>query len=143
MSLENNIERIANALELIAQHVTSNTGEATPEKKPRTPRAEKPVVDAPPTKPVVEAPPENSIVVAPLETKTVEAPPTQVTPPPVTAPTMTAEELNDALVIEFHRLGSNRVPIDEEMAKLGVSSVLNLPVEQYAVLLANVKARAA
>jgi hypothetical protein len=51
---------------------------------------------------------------------------------------MTPEELNNALVVEFRRLGS-REGIDQAMAELGVTSVNDLKPEQFSVLLAAVQ----
>lgn len=126
MSLEKNIQRIADALELIAKNMASapvNTVAAAPAQ--------------------VVAP-----VTQPTATTTVAAPPVQqpifaATAPVVTAPTVsiTPEELNAALVVEFTRLGTD-VGIRAEMAKLGVSSVTELAPAQYGVLLAAVKALA-
>ncbi len=147
MSLENNLERIATALEMIVKHLEQNTGELQPEKAPRKPRAEKPAVDAPPAAPVesapaVAAPPVTDIVVSP-PTAPVESAPAVQAPPVAAAPvvTMTPAELNDALVVEYHRLGNNRDAIVEEMAKFGVTSVNDLPVDKYQALLDAVKAR--
>jgi hypothetical protein len=52
---------------------------------------------------------------------------------------MTPEELNNALVVEFRRLG-NREGIDNAMAEFGVTSVNDLKPEQYQQLLDKVKA---
>lgn len=147
MSLENNLERIANALETIANHIALQALAGEVEKAPRKPRAEKPVVDTPPAPPVdatpvVQAPPATDIVVAPPAAP-VESVPVVQAPPVAAAPvvTMTPAELNDALVIEYHRLGNNRDAIVEEMAKFGVTSVNDLPVDKYQPLLDAVKAR--
>lgn len=51
---------------------------------------------------------------------------------------MTPEELNNALVVEFRRLGS-REGIDQAMSEFGVTSVNDLKPEQYGELLAKVK----
>lgn len=153
MSLENNLERIANALETIANHVALQALVGEVEKAPRKPRGvsggttNAPVVDAPPAPPVeaapvVQAPPATDIVVAPPAAP-VESVPVVQAPPVAAAPvaTMTPAELNDALVIEYHRLGNNRDAIVEEMAKFGVTSVNDLPVDKYQPLLDAVKAR--
>lgn len=158
MSLENNLERIATALETIAGYLVSqsaNSGGEVAEKKTRTPRGDKQTVqvtgDAPPVQaaptlvaetlvqPLVTPPP---VAAAPVDI--VVAPPVPVvqSAPVVQAPTMTAAELNDALVIEYQRLGNNRDAIMEEMGKFGVSSVNDLAVDKYQPLLNAVKARA-
>lgn len=51
---------------------------------------------------------------------------------------MTPEELNNALVVEFRRLGS-REAIDNAMAELGVTSVNDLKPEQFQPLLAKIQ----
>jgi len=156
MSLENNIQRIADALELIAGHLTSQAVNEVAEKKTRAPRSDKQTVqatgaDIPPTPPVQTPPLAGETLVQPLVTPPpaapVSAPPVVdivVAPPPAAAApvvTMTPTELNDALVVEYHRLGGNRDAIVEEMAKFGVTSVNDLPVDKYQPLLDAVKAR--
>lgn len=66
------------------------------------------------------------------------APQQPVAPQAPAAPSMTPEELNNALVVEFRRLGS-REAIDQAMAELGVTSVNDLKPEQYNVLLTKVQ----
>lgn len=120
MSIENNLKRIADALEaLVAQKAGANVkvNEVVQQVAP-APVAEKPVAPAPPA-PVPPAP----------------VPPAPVPP---AAPSMTPEELNNALVVEFRRLGS-REAIDQAMAELGVTSVKDLKPEQYNVLLTKVQ----
>ncbi|AUR82100.1 hypothetical protein NVP1021C_37 [Vibrio phage 1.021.C._10N.222.51.F9] len=59
--------------------------------------------------------------------------------PAAPAATMTPEELNNALIVEFLRLG-NREGIDNAMAEFGVTSVNDLKPEQFQPLLDKVKA---
>ena len=83
--------------------------------------------EAKPPAPVVEKP-------APAPTPA----PKPAAPAPTPAATMTPEELNNALVVEFRRLGS-REAIDNAMDELGVTSVNDLKPEQYNVLLTKVQ----
>lgn len=135
MSIENNLKRIADALEaLVAQKAGANVkvNEVVQQVAP-APVAEKPVAPAPqqPVAPQAPAP----VPPAPVAEKPVAEKP--VAPAPV-APSMTPEELNNALVVEFRRLGS-REAIDQAMAELGVTSVNDLKPEQYNVLLTKVQ----
>lgn len=109
MSIENNLKRIADALEAIAAggHASAAT-----------------LMQGGPTNPVQPPTP-------------TEAPkPAPVAVPPAS---MTPEELNAALVVQFNRLGG-REGIDQEMAKIGASSVNQLTSEQYQPLLDAVQA---
>lgn len=143
MSIENNIERIANALEMIVEHLTPkvestlNVGDVITTSE---------IVDgvittsesvhgvSPPAAPVAEPP-------APVEQPPEPAHPAPDSPPAgvMKAPAMTAQELNGALVVEFRRLGS-REGIDKAMADMGVTSVNDLAPTQYQQLLDIVKA---
>ena len=135
MSIENNLKRIADALEaLVAQKAGADVkvNEVVQQVAP-APVAEKPVAPAPqqPVAPQAPAPAPQ----APVAEKPVA--PAPQAPAPV-APSMTPEELNNALVVEFRRLGS-REAIDNAMAELGVTSVNDLKPEQYNVLLTKVQ----
>ena len=94
------------------------------------PVAEKPVAPAPQQPVAPQAP-------APAPAPVAEKPVAPQAPAPA-APSMTPEELNNALVVEFRRLGS-REAIDQAMAELGVTSVNDLKPEQYNVLLTKVQ----
>ena len=135
MSIENNLKRIADALEaLVAQKVAQKAGadvkvnEVVQQVAP-APVAEKPVAPQQPVAPQAPAP----VPPAPVAEK-----PVAPQAPAPAAPSMTPEELNNALVVEFRRLGS-REAIDQAMAELGVTSVNDLKPEQYNVLLTKVQ----
>jgi hypothetical protein len=121
MSIENNLERIASALESIANSVAP-VGDPIPVGEPLAQRVWAPRETAPVAEPVAEPTP------APVAEPVAE---------PVAA--MTVEELNTALVAEFKRLGG-REGIDAEIAKLGASSISEVDASQYAGLLNAVKA---
>lgn len=114
--------------ELLPEKVTGDTTTAAAKPVKKTPPA--PVVEAP-TAPVVPVPP------APVAEKPISPTPVPTAPAAPVA-TMTPEELNSALVIEFKRLGS-RDAIDNAMAELGVTSVNDLSPDQYQPLLAKVQ----
>lgn len=116
--------------ELLPEQVTI-TGNTT--------AAVKPVKKTPPA-PVVEAPTAAAVPVppAPVAEKPVVPPAPVPTAPAAPVATMTPEELNSALVVEFKRLGS-RDAIDNAMAELGVTSVNDLSPDQYQPLLAKVQ----
>ena len=59
--------------------------------------------------------------------------------PAAPAAAMTPEELNNALIVEFQRLGS-RDAIDAAIRELGATTITDLPAEQYQPLLAKVQA---
>jgi len=94
--------------------------------------------DTKPVPPVVTKP-KAPVPPAPVAEKPVPpAPKAAPVAPPAPAATMTPEELNAALVVEYKRLGS-RDAIDNAMAELGVTSVTALLPEQYQPLLDSVK----
>lgn len=145
MSIENNLKRIADALETIANAMNKTPcddcgnmdGYRTP--APTTLDIPEPATPAP----IQEAP-------APIITNNTPAPgqpsqtATPVAPAPAPAPAqgaivMSPEELNNVLVAEFKRIG-DRGPIDAAMNAMGVSSVNELPAERQAELIANIKA---
>ena len=119
MSLENNLKRIADALEeLVKQGETSFAEKA----------AEAGLTDA----------------VGSIEQTRTAAPAPAPAPAPqqeaAAAPApMTPEALNAALVAEFNRLG-DRTPIDNVLKEMGVTGVTELPAERYQELLNKVKA---
>ena len=112
MSIENNLKHIADALEKIAGST----------------EAPAPAAPAPAPAPAPAAP-------APAA----PAPAAPAAHPAHPAAAMTVEQLNEALVVEFRRLGS-REPIDNAMAQFGVTSVNALQPVQYQPLLDVVKA---
>jgi len=131
MSIEKNIERIANALEkLVNQNETENgiaPDVTAPVEAPApAPAANTPKMPAPPAPtPVAPAAPESSAT-----------PSTEL--PVVETEGMTPVELNEALVEEFNRLG-RREPIDKALKKFGVSSINELDPSHYADVIAAVK----
>lgn len=156
MSIENNIKRIADALEGILgklDHIgTAVTQEQADEIVKETPHAPKqnvppaPAADgastpdtnaptaevppSPPAEPATAAP--STVPPAPIPA----APAKDTTPPPAS---MTADELNAALVTEFKRLG-NRDPIDAVLREHGVQSITDLKPDQHSSVIDKVKA---
>lgn len=134
MSIENNLERIADALEAIAKSgkpldaVTSQpvAGTVAPAVTPAAPKQDAAAAVAPP--PVQASAP------APAPSATAPAP-----APSAAAPGMTMEQLDAALKGEMTRIGDS-APIRNKMTEFGVSSLNDLPVEKYSELLAAVKA---
>ena len=125
MSIEDNLTRIADALEKQNEITAflldklSHLGQAV----------EAPTTSAAQVSATVATPP---------------APAAPVTPPPAapvaeTTSVMTPEELNAALIIEFNRLGS-REGIDACMKELDVMSLHDLTADKYDTLLTKVKA---
>lgn len=145
MSIENNLKRIADALEAIASKL-----DGVPAPKPETQgtvgTTTTESVAAPVPAPKADpAPPSAPSATAPSAPETPAVPPVQQAVPtaptaPVVAPTMTVEELNGLLVAEYQRLGEDRGPIDEALRAHGVDSVLNLKPEQYQSVLDQVRA---
>lgn len=122
MSIEKNIERIAVSLERLCVQLAL----------------------------AIDTPVETHVDMAAGADKTVETvvtPPSaveeQVTPPPPppadTWVAKTAEELNDLVMIEYHRLG-NQDGIKSVMAEFAVTSLSELPVTQQEALLRKVQA---
>lgn len=145
MTIENNLNRIADALEGILGKLSHIDAAVKPEvKKPatvvETSTSVAPVATPPkpaqaatvPSAPVtVTTPHIPAAPAAPTTTAEVAVPPVEVT--------MTPEELNAALVVEFGRLKS-RDPIDAVMREMSVSSIHDLKPEQYDELLTKVRA---
>lgn len=135
MSIEQNLERIAaeaektNALltALLSKfdHINAAVQSETPA-APAQPAA--PTAPQAPAAPAATTPPAPPVAEQPA-----------ATPPAPTAPTMTPEELNNALVVEFQRLGG-REAIDAAIRELGAVTITDLPAEQYQPLLAKVQA---
>jgi len=118
MSIENDLKRIADALELIAKSmVYPSVTIAAP--APSTQSESK--SEATPPQGAAEA----------INTAA-PAPAPAVTP-------MTPRELNATLVKEFNRLG-DRAPIDNALREMGVTGVTELPAERYQELLSKVQA---
>lgn len=127
MSIENLLERIATALETLAEgKVEEKPAPKKKEAKVKAPAAVPPPVESAPA-PAPEAP-------APAP----EAPAAAVPPPaeaPAAAPAMSATELNSKLVAEVQRLGS-RDPIDAIFRDtFGIQSLKELDPSQYQNLL--------
>lgn len=165
MSLENNLKRIADALEKIAAVAEATqftgAGEAvtdaiTAAKQdvavPPAPKPEAAAPSAPPVNPAasqqteVAAPPAPTPstsaepAVAPVPPKTSAPPQAVPSAPTQSQPSMTAAELNKLLVKEYERLGNDRAPIDTAMREMGVQSVNDLKADQYQQLLDKVRA---
>ena len=147
MSIENNLTRIADALEALLgkfDHIGQAVVPATatsPSPAPSTPEVVVPPVAPSPAPvstpaPVTDATVTTTHTEAPTPPPAVEVPPA---PPVAEAPALSKDELNEALVKEFHRLGS-RDPIDTVMKKFGVMSLHDLDAKHYATLLKEVQA---
>ena len=146
--LEKNIERIADALEIIAgvmdDKAENSYAAGVPLKKEKV---EVPAPVAEVIAEMAEKPITAPEVIAAQEAAVPTPPPAPVTtvPPPVEplpeAPTvqMTLEELNQGLVTEFHRLGS-RDMIDATIKGFGVGSANELAPDSYAEVLRDVQA---
>lgn len=142
MSIEKNIERIATALERIAGAMEHQKPVAEEVSKPEP----APVKDDKPATP--PAPKQTEAAAPPPPAGKQESAPSTVPPAPTTPasvstgePDMTPQELNNALVTEFKRLGNNREPIDKVMVEqFGVQSISNLPADKRRDLLAAVQA---
>ena len=138
MSIENNLKRIADALEALVAGGTSLP--ATVAEVPKQPVAPAPVAVVSST-PVTPAP----VVAAPPVAPVAPATPAPIQQAPVVTPAavgpsvagaLSPEELNAALVAEFTRLGS-REPIDAVMraAPFNAQSITDLTPEQYLPLI--------
>lgn len=132
MSLENNVKRIADALEALVKAQGAIV----------TPSDNTSVVNATPAQTVAPAPApvQPAAPVAPVQTAAPAAPvqPAAVAQPAATG-AMTAEQLNAAFMVEFKRLGA-REPIDAVLTQYGVSGVQQLTPEQHQPVLAAVRA---
>lgn len=133
MSIESDLKKIAAATEetneLLTQllHKFSHIGQA--------------VTTAPeaPKQPSVPAP--AAVTHSTLDTPVVDAVAQQPAPvPPVSTQqaAMTPEELNNALVVEFQRLGG-REAIDAAIREAGATTIADLPSSQYQVVLDKVR----
>jgi len=136
MSIESNLKRIADALEVIAKSM----------EKQANPLVEAPAIATPVKTPPIASTHED--IPAPPVTPTQpvhEVVPTVVVPPPTQPVTtasvtvMTAKEMNDALVTEFKRLGG-REKIDVILTSFGITSVNDCPAEKQAEVLAAIRA---
>jgi hypothetical protein len=125
MAIEKDLKRIADSLETIANHLNKSFAEKL---------ADEGYTDAVGSVEQTRSSTETTAPAAP----NAPTPPAQTTAP--AAPTaMTPEEMNNALVAEFKRIG-DRAPIDAAMQQLGVTSVANLTAEQQHQLIATVRA---
>lgn len=134
MSIESNLKSIAESLAIIAAKL-DHIGQAVDTVAPEAPKPVAAPVAAPSA--VVASPSAPATPVG--DTKQPAAAPASSQPAPAAPATMTVEELNNTLVVEFHRLGG-RDGIDKAMADLGASSVNQLAVDQYSALINAVKA---
>lgn len=134
MSIENTLERIAAALETIAK----NGGQLPAQEAPKSPATVVPPAAAAPAPSNTAAPapskplPSAAVPASPVATAVVAVPPAN--------PSMTLVELNSALVAEYVRLGNDRAPIDAAFKQFNVSSAAGLTPDQYAPMLAAVRA---
>ena len=130
MSIESNIESIANSLEIIARVMSesartqavaevSNTGFTPPVEQPiQQPPVQQPPVEQPPVQQPVQQPPQTSFAAdIPTDQKGLDA----------------------AVVAEAKRLGA-REPIIAVFAEFGIQNLTQLPVEQYGPLLQRIRA---
>lgn len=156
MTIESQLERIAVATEknntlieaLLGKfdHIGQAVAPTTVGAQNSAATAQEPEVAAPPAaaSTVAEAP-KQEVPAAPVSASTVPAAPTttaEVAAPPAS---MTVEQLNEALVAEYNRLGGTPDQyqrIAAEMQKLGATGVGELKPEQYSVLITAVKALA-
>jgi hypothetical protein len=139
--IENNLARIADALEALVHKLDHIGCAVAPAVKVAAPE----VKAAAPEVKAAKAPPAPVVKAAPPAPVAKEAPPAPVAKeaPPVVVETtsvMTAEELNASLVEQFKRLGEKQEPIREVMKAMGANSVLDLKPEQYSELLDKVEA---
>jgi len=135
MSIENNLKRIADALEKLAEGTVAEAP------------VEVAVVEAPvaevPAPPVAEVPAPPVEVEAPVAE--VPAPPAPVMPPvptstePVSDGAMTGVELNNLLVDNVKRIGS-RDGVDAVMRDMGIGSVADLDANTQLELIERVQA---
>jgi hypothetical protein len=166
--IEDNLKRIADALEVlvykldhigcavttakksepVAPVISQPTQDLTPAPAAPAPAAPAPAAPAPaapapaapapaapaPAAPAPAAPP---TPVAPVTPPPVQPAPTTVAPAPVV--NMTAEALNAALIVEYQRLKS-RDPIIAALAEMKATAISEIKPEQYAELLAKVRA---
>jgi hypothetical protein len=158
MSIENNLERIAAALEAIAVSMKGpdvtlvplypDTVPAIVVPKPKkAPKAEAPAVPtAQPAAPITLQPGESVAFAGGVLSNPAGAPP--VAPPPAPVPAapapapvvqMTAEQLNAALVAEVGRIGAQE-PIAQTIRDMGYNGLREMPTSMYGELLNRVKA---
>lgn len=136
MSLENNLKRIADALEqLVALKAAPAPQSAEPAPAP-APN----VAPTPSPAPVAPAP-------QPAPTATAPAQPAAPQPAPPTAPTaapvanMTPEQANDALVAKMQQLGANgQAQIVAIIGEYGGKSLHEVPADKLGELVAKVQA---
>lgn len=131
MSIESLLERIATALETLAEGKVEE--KPVPKKKEAKVKAEAPAAVPPPVTAPAAVPEAPAAVPPPVESAPVP-PPTAVPEAPA-APAMSATELNSKLVAEVQRLGS-RDPIDAIFRDtFGIQSLKELDPSQYQNLL--------
>ena len=120
MTIENDLKRIADALEKIATHVCNPQQVVNPtQNAPIVPQEQ------------TQAPPPPAADTPPPPAAETQAPPAQTLKSP--------EEMNTILVNEFKRIG-DRAPIDQAMQSLGVTSVQSMTAEQQQQLITTVQA---
>lgn len=156
MSIENNLERIATALEAIAVSMKGTEANLVlpspvPEPKPKkAPKAEAPAVPtAPPAAPAAPIMPQpgESVAFAGGVLSNPVAPPVApppapvapVAPPPAPVVQMTVEQLNTALNEEVQRLGSAD-GVYKTIRDLQYNGIADMPASMYGELLNRVKA---
>lgn len=133
MSIENNLKRIADALETIANGLSNQAPVAPAQPVPASDVPAAPVqvpeASTPETVPTPPAPP--------AAVPAASTPTTTPTPAPPTAQ-MTAEQLNEAVVAEF-KGGKDRDAIMAVFAKYSANGVSDLAAEHYAAVLAEIR----
>ena len=148
MSIENNLKRIADALETIASNMSTTAAAPAPVDAPAAPAPATPLtagdtLDAPVVTSTAPVAPTAGDVSVPTPAPVAPAPALVETPAPAPAATpaaaLSAEEMNTLLVAEFKRIG-DRAPIDAAMSSLGVISVTDLPADKQQSLIAAVAA---
>lgn len=150
MSIETDLSRIADSLEVIAKHLT-NPQYVTPQFTGSTPENPTPINmtateirEHPGALPIHQAPvppaPAPAAPAAPVAAPTPPAPAAPSAPAQAAAgPLLSDADMNDAVVVEFNRLGS-RDTIMETLKTFGVSGVSGLNADQQQQILAAVRA---
>jgi len=142
MTIEKNLTRIADALERIAgvlEHESSDN--ETVETVPPSPEIPGSAVEAAAPKVQTSAPipPPPATETPAAAAATAPQPPVTTAPEAVTSVQLTIEQLNEALVTEFNRLGG-RDGIDQVLQQNGATSISTLQPAMYNTVLAAVQA---
>lgn len=143
MSIENNLKRIADSLEIIAGVMDDKAETSFAAKVPLPEEAGAPTpVPAPAT--IVDTPTVAPPIADAPTSVSAPAPAPEVGAAPVTASEvttqMTLDDLNTALVAEYNRLGKDRTMIDATVKGFGVNTATELAPADYQAVLDKVKA---